>query len=208
MDVSPSSLPVGRSQASMTPEFRRPPAFQVYAADELAARSYYALSLVERGLLDAMRRVIWCDDSIPADPAGIALAIRRSEGEVRAALTDGVRSLFELVDGDQSRLTCPELRRQMTRLLEKRRKQSEAADRTNAAKRVADRPANRSGQRDCQGGAPEQNRKEQNRTSSIEKDLPPAIISPEEVAEYERAFGDSTVVNTTTASNYRRATGR
>ena len=63
------------------PEFRRPPAFQVYAADELASVSYYALSLAERGVLDAMRRVIWCDDAIPADPEGIALAIRRPEEE-------------------------------------------------------------------------------------------------------------------------------
>src|SRR5262245_7419780 len=192
----------------MKAHFRRPPAFQVYAADDLAARSYYALSLIERGLVDAMRRVIWCDDSIPADPGSIALAIRRPEDEVRAALTDGVRGLFEPMVGDQSRLTCPELHRQMARLLEKRRKQSEGAEKTNTAKRIGNRNAKRDGQRDGQRAASEQNRKERNRTSSIGKDPPPAIISPEEVAEYERAFGDSAVVNTTTASDYRRATGR
>ncbi|HET7098413.1 MAG TPA: hypothetical protein VFJ68_13570 [Casimicrobiaceae bacterium] len=188
-------------------EFRRPPAFQVYAAAELASRGYYALSLDERGLLDAMRRAIWCDDSIPSDSAGIALAIRRPEPEVKAAFTDRVRSLFEAIDGDQSRLTCPELRRQMGRLLEKRRKQSEGADRTNNAKRVGDRYGNCNAQANCLGGAPEQNRNEQNRTSSIGNDSSPAIVSPKEIGEYERAFSDPPVQRMT-AADYRQASGR
>ncbi len=38
---------------------RAPPAFQVYASDDLANADYYLLSLAERGLLDAMRRAAW-----------------------------------------------------------------------------------------------------------------------------------------------------
>jgi hypothetical protein len=156
-------------------ELRRPPAFQVYAADELASAGYYALSLPERGLVDAIRRVIWCDDSIPADLAGIALAVRRPEGETRDALTDRVLRHFQPVEGDPSRLTCRELRRQMTRLLDQRHKQSDAADKTNNAKRDAKRDGDRDGKRDGEHDGkrdgdrdddrhgPEQNRAEQNR---------------------------------------------
>ncbi len=75
---------------------RRPPAFQVYASDDLASPDYYHLSLAERGLIDAMRRVCWVDrdGAIPRDPDAIAIAIRRPAAEVRLALTAQVLRWF------------------------------------------------------------------------------------------------------------------
>jgi len=153
-------------------ETRPPPAFQIYASDELANVTYYGLSLSERGLLDAMRRVIWCEHGIPADPAGIALAIRRPERETRDALTADVLRHFRPVEGDPSRLTCPELRRQMARLIERRGRQSAAAAETNKARwavgeRVAKRSDEQVAKRIGQVVASEQNRTEPNRTPSL-----------------------------------------
>ncbi len=92
----------------------------------------------------------------------------------------------------------------MGRLLEKRRKQSEGAGKTNAAKRIG----NRNGQRDGEGVAPEQNRKKQNQTPSTGKDGSGAMVSADETAQYERAFDDAPVARATTASAYRQASGR
>ncbi len=181
---------------------RRPPAFQVYASDDLAASRFYGLSLAERGLFDSIERVIWCEDSIPADIAGIALAVRRPEDEVRDALTDRLRLHFRPVEGNPSRMTCPELCRQMARLLDQRRKQSEAADKTNHAKREGKRNADRDGE----GVAPELNRTEKKRTEPVYKEDPPcSACPPGETAEYVRAFDSVPEPVATTAEDYRRA---
>lgn len=173
---------------------RRPPAFQVYAADELAAATYYSLSLAERGLLDAMRRVVWCDDGIPADPAGIALAIRRTEGETRDALTPRVLAHFEPIAGSPGLLTCPELSRQMTRLLALRAKQSKAAASTNATRRTSkrgDRDGERSAQRRGKRDGVELNRTEPN--PSIGKATNSDGIDTHEVAAYERVLDEQPI---------------
>lgn len=96
---------------------RAPPAYLVYASDDLAKAGYYTLSLAERGLFEAMYRVIWCDGSIPADAAGIALAVRRPEPEVQAGLTEALLSRFEPLAEGSFRLVSPDLNQQMKRLL-------------------------------------------------------------------------------------------
>jgi hypothetical protein len=70
---------------------RRPPAYQTYATDDLASARYYTLTLAERGLLDAMRRVYWADDGIPADLDSLALSVRRpkEEVEIKSNVVDG-----------------------------------------------------------------------------------------------------------------------
>jgi hypothetical protein len=78
--------------ADKPPQTRLAACYMVYACDELAAEAYYALSLPERGLLDAMRRACWVaeDLGVPSDPATLAGVVRRSAEEVRIALTAGV----------------------------------------------------------------------------------------------------------------------
>lgn len=120
-------------------EKRNPPAFQVYAADDLARESYFGLSLSERGLLDAMRRACWVseDGTVPAAPAALAIVVRSSEDDVRRALTPRVLHWFQRTD-DGGRLFDPELRRQLTAAISRREGMSHGAASTNE-KRWKDR---------------------------------------------------------------------
>jgi hypothetical protein len=111
---------------------RDPPAFQVYASDDLAREAYFLLSLAERGLYDAMRRACWVNGSVPADPDGIAIAIRGPVEEVRAALTSAVRARFETTgEVDQMRLLAPDLDDQRREIMFRRTRQSDGAKATN-----------------------------------------------------------------------------
>jgi hypothetical protein len=114
------------------PAKRAPPAFQVYASDELASEQYFGLGLAERGLMDAMRRACWVseDGSIPADPALLAVVVRRPEAEVRLALSDSVLTWF-LVGPGRQRLVEPDLQRQRVAWKAKRQAQSNGAKSTN-----------------------------------------------------------------------------
>src|SRR5690349_5834169 len=110
------------------PVKRAAPAFQVYASDDLASERYYALSLAERGLLDAMRRACWvsANGSIPCSPSALAIVVRCPEAEVRSALTAAVRAWFTS-NRDGQRWIEPELERQRAATAERRAKQQEAA---------------------------------------------------------------------------------
>ena len=105
-------------------EVERPPAFQEYAASALMAESVRLMSLKERGLFWSMRCYCWLNDSIPVDPAAMASTLGIPEAEVLENLTPRVLSFFELAQDDKNRLVCPALVRQMTRLIERREKQS------------------------------------------------------------------------------------
>lgn len=140
---------------------RRPPAYQTYASDDLAAASYYLLNLAERGLLDSMRRACWIDRSVPRAVDDLALAIRRPIDEVVEHLTD--RVLAHFVEDSGGRLRCEELDRQRERLDARRKAQQHGADATNGnrnANRNASRDGERDGERDANRVAPEQNRTE------------------------------------------------
>jgi hypothetical protein len=101
---------------------RDPPAFQTYASDDLASSSYYSLTLSERGLLDAMRRVIWCDGRVASEPEALSLAVRRPRDEVVAAFTQRVQNHF--VQDEDGNLICPVLAGQKAEMIERREKQS------------------------------------------------------------------------------------
>ena len=111
---------------------RAPPAFQVYASDDLASSRYFLLPLAQRGLLDAMRRACWVDieGSVPRDPAQLALVVRCSEADVREALTPQVLAWFA-VGPDPTRLVDPDLQRQMAELMDRRQRQRAGAVATN-----------------------------------------------------------------------------
>ena len=104
---------------------RRPPAYQVYAADDLANSSYFMLSAGERGLLDSMHRACWVEDAVPADPSCLARVVRLPEAEVKQYLTPAVVAHFAPVASDTARLQSPELVRQQTNFSAARDKQSE-----------------------------------------------------------------------------------
>ncbi len=92
------------------------PAYLTYACDDLATDRYYALSLSERGLLDAMRRACWAsaDLGVPADPLALAVAVRSTVAEVAPALTPAVLRWFDAKDG---KLFEPDLQRQLAESL-------------------------------------------------------------------------------------------
>jgi hypothetical protein len=66
---------------------RRPPAYQVYASDELAKESYYGLSAGEQGVLDSMQRACWVEDTVPKDARLLARVIRLEEDDLCQFLT-------------------------------------------------------------------------------------------------------------------------
>ena len=102
-------------------KLRRPPAFQEYATDTLADRSFRMLSLAERGLRTTMRMECWANETIPCSPKELALFLNLNPADVQINLTSGVLSYFEENDGN---LSCPELEGQRERLMAQRAAQS------------------------------------------------------------------------------------
>jgi uncharacterized protein YdaU (DUF1376 family) len=103
---------------------RPPPAYQVYASDDLAKTDYYGLSAGERGVLDSMQRVYWVEGRLPTDTRLLALVLRLDENEVHKHFTDAVRRHFESDDGDPAVLHSIELRRQKLENQARREQQS------------------------------------------------------------------------------------
>lgn len=178
---------------------RKPPAYQTYASDDLASADYYQLTLAERGLLDAMKRVCWVDGSVLAAPSDLALAIRRPEVEVKSPLSPNVLKHFVPHASDSGRLVCPELDRQRSNLDERRKRQQDGAMQTNRARKKpddGDHRANRDGDRianrDSKRNGPEKSRNEKNRAESTEDDVPDltAPHSERSTPEHKEWIGD------------------
>jgi hypothetical protein len=178
---------------------RRPPGFMEYGSDLLTLERVKLMSLAERGLLATMRWYIWSNDSLPADPKMMARLLGLEPEELRAALTDRVLSFFEAMKGDPTRLVCPELAAQMTRLLWRRDRQAAGAELARISRKTkGDMPsAKQDAKHLAQHVAPELNRTELNRTelgSEADKSKPCARSSKENkialvaefVAGYER----------------------
>ena len=175
---------------------RRPPAFQVYASDDLASPDYYHLSLAERGLIDAMRRVCWVDrdGAIPRDPDAIAIAIRRPAAEVRLALTAQVLRWFA-PGADASCLVEPDLQAQRERNRVHRERMSAGAAQTNA-KRWGNGGKPSLGESVSESGSESQGvsplkRHETKRNPSIGEANPLSTEQTAFVRDYERASNGS-----------------
>lgn len=185
---------------------RRPPAYQVYAADDLAASRYYPLSAGERGVLDSMLRACWVDDTVPSNPRLLALVLRLQESDLGPFLSAEVLAHFEQDGGEPGRLRSPELTRQMTNLMEVRKRQrqggKEGAKITNAARVAPPRATPRKGSRPpaSPGGRPEsrptsselngdEENKEEQKQSLRDGS---SRLSPEQ-AEWRRAYIDPEV---------------
>ena len=175
-------------------DLRPPPAFQVYASDDLANERYYVLRQDERGLLDGMRRACWVssDGSVPLDVDALATRVRSSATEVRASLTAAVLAWFH-VSPDGARAIDPELERQRARALHRRQAQSEGSE--QGRKAISARRKQRAAATDPVTGpvtgpesGPLLNRTELNRTPSIGR----ADIQDPFVDEIKQAEGSET----------------
>ncbi|MBI3045065.1 MAG: hypothetical protein HYY78_19810 [Betaproteobacteria bacterium] len=104
---------------------RRPPAFQEYGSDLLCLESVRLMSLGERGLLATMRWYVWTNDSLPRDLKDMARVLGLDAHDVETNYTGRVSQFFKSNPDDPLRLICPELRAQMQRMMERRRKQAD-----------------------------------------------------------------------------------
>lgn len=108
---------------------REPPAFQEYASAILADQRYRLMTLAERGLLFTMRLECWVNRKIPSNAAELAKVLGFEAGEVRAALSDRVKSFFA---EDGGFFTSPELNNYRQHLDERKAKQSEGGKKGSA----------------------------------------------------------------------------
>ena len=116
---------------------RKPPAYQEYAAEILTLRNFKLMSISERGLLYTIRLECWVNKEVPALPDELAKYIGCDVHEVKAALTQHVKSFLYEKNGS---FTSPELDDYRQHLDERRLKQStggkDGAAITNAKKKA------------------------------------------------------------------------
>lgn len=96
---------------------RPPPAFQEYAGDWLASRTFRECGLAERGLLMTMRFECWVNHSLPMSRESLARVLGLNLPEFDAAYSSRVKGFFSEKDGC---LICPELEAYREKLINKR----------------------------------------------------------------------------------------
>ncbi len=125
-------------------QLRPPPAYNVYASDDLASSRYYGLSVGERGLLDSMNRAWWVERHLPRNPILLARVVRLDTTEVEKYLTPSVLRHFVADEVVPDELHSVELQRQFNHVLEIREKQAIGgkigAQKTNDQKRARRKP--------------------------------------------------------------------
>ena len=84
----------------------KPPCYQEYAANMLASRNFRLMNIAERGLLYTIRLECWLNKQVPSSSYDLAKYIGYDVSDVKAALTDRVKSFLYEKDGS---LTCPDL---------------------------------------------------------------------------------------------------
>jgi len=118
---------------------RAPPAYQEYAADLLADRSFRSMSAAERGVLFSMRLECWTNRSVPCNPLELARVLGLQESEVTEGLTARVLRYFEAQEGPERVLVCPQLDDYRRQLDERHSRMSaggrKGADHTNHSRR-------------------------------------------------------------------------
>jgi hypothetical protein len=86
---------------------KRPaPAYQEYASDILANRSYRAMSMAERGLWDTIRKECWVNGSVPSSVPVLAKYLGIDANHLRELLSPTLISWFNLTNED---ITSPEI---------------------------------------------------------------------------------------------------
>lgn len=102
-------------------EKRDPPAYQEYAAANLAKLPFRVMSLQDRGLLYTMRMECWVNQRLPADPVSLALVLGISVDEVEESLP----SVMLFMKKSEGFIVCPELENYRQSLLDRRERQSQ-----------------------------------------------------------------------------------
>jgi len=102
--------------------YRPAPAYQEYAADILANRSYRAMSLAERGLWDTIKKECWVNGSVPSNKTELAKYLGLPAEKVMESMTPNLMTSFKVVDSD---LICPELDRYRLQIEDRRQRQSD-----------------------------------------------------------------------------------
>lgn len=85
---------------------RSAPAYQEYASDILANRSYRAMTLAERGLWDTLRKECWVNGSVPSSKIELAKYLGLPHEKIVEVLTPNLMKWFKELGSD---LICPEL---------------------------------------------------------------------------------------------------
>jgi hypothetical protein len=100
---------------------RPAPAYQEYASDILANRSYRAMSLAERGLWDTIKKECWVNGSVPSHKPELAKYLGLPLENVIELMTPNLMTSFKVVDSD---LICPELDGYRLQIEDRRQRQS------------------------------------------------------------------------------------
>jgi hypothetical protein len=86
---------------------KRPaPAYQEYASDILANRSYRAMSMAERGLWDTIRKECWVNGSVPSSVPVLAKYLGIDATHLQQLLSPTLISWFNITNED---ITSPEI---------------------------------------------------------------------------------------------------
>lgn len=82
------------------------PWFPMYASNMISDKRYRQMEPIEKGLWISMLLECWSNGSVPADPSDLAKWLSWSIDDIKAGLTDRVRSFFEEAKGE---LISPQL---------------------------------------------------------------------------------------------------
>jgi hypothetical protein len=102
-------------------EGRPPPAYQEYASQMLASRSFRLMTASQRGIFYTMRLELWANEMLPAEPGTLAAILGLDASDVAAALS-AVMPFFTSENGE---IRCPELDAYRAHLEQRRAKLSE-----------------------------------------------------------------------------------
>ena len=101
---------------------RPAPAYQEYASDILANRSFRAMSLAERGLWDTIRKECWVNGSVPSSKTELAKYLGLDVNDVKELLTPTLMSWFNIKNDD---ITSPEMDAYRLKIENRRQSMSE-----------------------------------------------------------------------------------
>ena len=148
---------------------RGPPAFQMYAPDRLADRTFKAMRAAERGLLHSIELECWVNGSVPADHHELARILSMDAAEVEAAFTERVWRFLERREGTETVIVCPDLDEYRAKLEAKRASMS-TGGRKGADSRWKDKPPNGDPNGDPKGRLRGEERKGEERKGVVFKE--------------------------------------
>lgn len=101
---------------------RPAPAYQEYASDILANRSYRAMTLAQRGLWDTIRKECWVNGCVPSSTPELAKYLGLDLNEVTKLMDSKLMLWFKIINDD---LRCPEIDAYRLKIENRRQSMSE-----------------------------------------------------------------------------------